>query len=67
MEICVCVSQLISRQAMAQRTNVDMPAAGESAVHGASEVCDELAVLGAGRRENDGSEGKVGSVGDFLS
>lgn len=48
-------------------TNVDMPATGESGVDGASIVGDELAILGAGRRKNDGGEGKVGSVGDFLS
>lgn len=45
---------------------VNVPAAGESTVDGSSVVCEELAVLVPGWREDDGGEGQVRGVGDLL-
>lgn len=50
-----------------QRTHMNVPAASKSAVHRASVVGEELAILESRWREDDGGEGEIRSIGDLLS
>lgn len=57
----------LSLQDSTARTRVDVPAASQRAIHGASVVGEVFAVLEARWGEDYGGEGEVGSVCDFLS